>query len=334
MTYEFIADHEKDLVMVREVGTGTATLLPRFLPWAEVDRLPKSLLSALNLWSNVLEYRDSSYLSQKEITHETLPTWLGPMAASYGINRDDRILDYGTGMGGLRLGLLRDGFHNTFGVDVSEDCLLRQSEWSVRLGLCSEAEKMKNLFTGDRLRDELEALSGSFSMIIASSVLHHLADLPAFLESCRRLLRSGGRLVAFNEPINKTKWHGLAGDAIVVDLFDFAGPEGIRPGKKTPSTTRFAEVWDGQGFEKAKFEKMLTEARFRLTTWNPGMWLSYICNHMARKYLAKPADPSQRSEFNDIYAELIKLENRLKPLLQEEFRHENFFTVSIVAEAC
>jgi len=335
MPYEIVANHAENNVTCKDTLNNTELVLPRFIPWAEIDLLPHDILCTLNRLCNILEYSDSSYLSKIKLTLDSVNKWIGKTALANGVSKNEKILDFGTGTGLTRLGLLNDGFANTYGVDVSEDCLTRQSQSSVELGLSSIEDENSKLMTTEELYKSLPEMAGTFSMIITSSVLHHIADLPSLLLTFRTLLREGGRLVAFSEPINKLKWHALSANPNpVVDLFDFVGLEGTIPSRKTRSTTYLAEVWDGRGFHKNDFDAMLKNAGFRLLKWEPGMWITYLCHHMVRHYLSRPGDMEQRKEFAELYEEAQKLENRFKRILKPDFISENFFTVSIVAEAC
>jgi hypothetical protein len=63
------------------------------------------------------------------------------------------------------------------------------------------------------------------------------------------------------------------------------------------------------------------------------MWLSYLCNHLARSSVSKSTHSVQKEHFSDIYNEIVQIENRLRSILREDFQMENYFTVTIMAEA-
>jgi ubiquinone/menaquinone biosynthesis C-methylase UbiE len=333
MSYEINANQNDNTVTIAS-ETGEKITLPRFLLWSEVDKIPLHVLTELNNKCNILEYADASYLHHIKITRENISPWLGQFASRFNISKYEKILDFGTGTGLGRLGLLNDGYKATYGVDVSEECLRRQASTSVELGLSTPEREARQLITFEKFQSQAQEFEHQFSMIALASTLHHIADISGIFRLFRRILKKGGRLVAFSEPINKRKWHALGmSEPPRIDMFEFVGPAGTIPSEKTRSTTYLAEVWDGAGFERKKLSQMLAQEGFRLTEWKPGMWLSYLCHHPARRGLSKPEDQEQLEEFSEIYTEITKLENRLKRVLKPEFFNENSFTVTLVAEA-
>jgi|GEM_PF-3215815 2-polyprenyl-3-methyl-5-hydroxy-6-metoxy-1,4-benzoquinol methylase/glycosyltransferase involved in cell wall biosynthesis len=105
------------------------------------------------------------------------------MAASAGIPNDSPVLDAGCGDGVL-LKLLREaGFNNVWGADISP---ARASKaLSANGGKQVVATDLENPGFGP----------DSFKAIIASEILEHVPDPPAFLSACHKMLCSGGVLV-------------------------------------------------------------------------------------------------------------------------------------------
>lgn len=99
-------------------------------------------------------------------------------------NRDLKILDIGCAGGALILDLQNAGFHNVYGVDISEKAVQ----------VCKE-RGVKNAFAMDGHAPEFEA--GSFDILIASDSLEHLKDDMMALGNWNRLLKPGGVLYVF-----------------------------------------------------------------------------------------------------------------------------------------
>jgi SAM-dependent methyltransferase len=327
----FLSKNGNEIVIV-DFETLTAQVLPRHCRWDAVAALPLDISVKLNEWSNALEYSDSSYLRDENLT-ETLPNWVGGMVAGMGIDREERILDFGTGTGAMRLALLRDGYLETVGVDVSADCLERQSELAVQLGLSAHDDGKRNLLTLSEIRSDLKSFEGTFSLIILSSSLHHLADLRGFFQLCYSLLRPGGKIVALNEPINKKKWHTLNDTPnIEIDIIEVFRMMNEKIMQKTASSTMLAEFWDGAGFDRNYISELLEDVGLKLVGWQPQMWLSYIFHIAVRNDIIRKDDHATLCAFEEIYAEILKIENRVRQLVSDKFKEDNFFTVTMTVE--
>jgi SAM-dependent methyltransferase len=101
------------------------------------------------------------------------------------------VLDYGCGRGGKTVYYAARGPRRTIGVDLEGDWT-EASEHARRHGLHVE---FLPLARGGRI----DLPDGACDVVINSSVLEHVADLPATLAELRRVLRPGGRLLS--------RWH-------------------------------------------------------------------------------------------------------------------------------
>jgi len=101
--------------------------------------------------------------------------------------RGGRVLDLGCGTGRFSA-LLRDVLSaSVYGVDVSSDML-------------GQATQRDDLGRIGFVRGKAEALplrSGSMHAVFTAMVYHHIADKPAALGECARVLRPGGRLLIY-----------------------------------------------------------------------------------------------------------------------------------------
>jgi 2-polyprenyl-3-methyl-5-hydroxy-6-metoxy-1,4-benzoquinol methylase len=111
-----------------------------------------------------------------------------------GLRRDDRVLDFGCGIGNLTA-LLARGFDFVHGFDPSEKSL----------AMCAQRAPSAILHgSEDAIPD------GTFQTAILSGVLHHVPvdERVALLRRLRRKLQPSGRLVVFeHNPLNPlTRW--------------------------------------------------------------------------------------------------------------------------------
>ena len=344
MRFEILPTENDAEVILVDKELHSARTLPRFLPWWDIGTLPTELLTPLSEWANLIEYDRSSYLGQtdmskyRRIEHGDAPrrstTWAGQVADSLGIGKQERILDFGTGVGAARLGLLRDGYDQTVGVDISADCLKRQADWAVRLGLSTADDAACNLLTSAAFRSRIADYLESFSLIIITSSLHHIADLTEFCRFCASLLKPGGRLYATNEPINKQRFHQLNdGDGVSrrVDLLELYELMDKKINRRSASTTMMAEIWDGSGFSRPRMEEILSGTGFDLASWNCDTWLSYIFNHSLKKMLRDPQSPDTKRKFSELYEQVLKIDRQVRLIARKEFVERNYFTVNFVA---
>jgi SAM-dependent methyltransferase len=107
--------------------------------------------------------------------------------------RPPAVLDLGAGRGGASLPFLEAGAHVT-AVDESDEELSHLRAAAARFG-----ERLE-LRHGDAT--ELVSVLGSdFDVVVASSFLHHVPDYLEFVRAALRLLRPGGQLLVFQEPL-------------------------------------------------------------------------------------------------------------------------------------
>ncbi len=114
----------------------------------------------------------------------------------------ERVLDVGCGTGFLAAGIRRGRPDvNVVGSDLSAGMLDRARHAGAWPLLQADA-------TG------LPVRAGSFDLVVARGVLHHLPDVTAALSEWRRVLRPGGAVVLLSEPTPQVEQHG----AVVVRL--------------------------------------------------------------------------------------------------------------------
>jgi ubiquinone/menaquinone biosynthesis C-methylase UbiE len=109
----------------------------------------------------------------------------------------ERILDVGCGTGWLAAGLRRGRPDlEVVGSDLSEGML----------GKAAEAGAWP-LVQGDAERPPFRP--GSFDLVVARGVIHHLPDIDGALAAWRELLRPGGAVVLLSEPTPTVERHGV-----------------------------------------------------------------------------------------------------------------------------
>jgi len=114
-------------------------------------------------------------------------------------------LDFGTGTGlvALSVGPYLKAADTLICTDISSE-LLKQGEINVaKAGLRCQASFIKT----DGL--QIPVADDSVDVIMLNSVLHHIHQLDAFADECRRVLRSGGLVIVNHEP-NDTGWLPLS----------------------------------------------------------------------------------------------------------------------------
>ncbi len=107
-----------------------------------------------------------------------------------------RLLDIGCGAGFV-IDLLRDTFDEIHGIDATRAMLDRVDTSS------------GNVTLHEGVAEELPFEDGTFDLVTAYSVLHHLADHRPVLAEARRVLRPGGVLYVDLEP-NRAFWRAIA----------------------------------------------------------------------------------------------------------------------------
>ena len=114
----------------------------------------------------------------------------------YGFQNEYPAVEIGCGTGRLSLSLLLSGeIREILLTDPSPAFCSITSQKISRLGTIPT-----HPFLAVLLSDDLDRLpGGAFSIVIMRSVLHHIADIPAFFERCARVLVPGG-LLMFEEP--------------------------------------------------------------------------------------------------------------------------------------
>jgi SAM-dependent methyltransferase len=114
-----------------------------------------------------------------------------------GVQRTDRILDFGCGIGNVTI-KLAERFQNLAGYEPSP----------------ASAEKAQARVPGAAIHHDINALPDStFDVAILACVLHHVQppERPALLEQLRGKLRPGGRLFVFeHNPLNPLTRYAVA----------------------------------------------------------------------------------------------------------------------------
>lgn len=312
------------LISYCDVGSDLI-IIPRYVDWADLPKLPLGFSKPLCEWANSIQYQNAA--GYDEVVGcdfvKSLPTDWGDHLLSLGVGFDDKVLDMATGTGRARLSAMKKGYRNVFGLDTSEDCLQCQRSWQELLGKpYVEGQLRTHLALGDH--------AGSFSAIILSSALHHMADIDGFLSFCSQLLKPGGFFIASMEPINKRKFRSVCGDDTIVDLGEVCEIRRTGARKVTRSVTLVAEFWDGSGFTYSGIGDGAKRAGLELLAWDVCMWTSFLVYNFARNYLPPDADDATRERFNALYLKSLDVDSEIKAILPD-FARENFYCAIIVA---
>jgi 2-polyprenyl-3-methyl-5-hydroxy-6-metoxy-1,4-benzoquinol methylase len=300
-------------------------IIPRYVDWANLPELPLGFSKPLCEWANSIQYQNAAGYDQvvgRDFV-KSLPTDWGDHLLSLGVGFDDKVLDIGTGTGRARLSAIKRGYQNVFGLDASEDCLQCQRYWQELLGQSYVEGQLQTHFS-------LDDHAGSFSAVILSSALHHIADIDGFLSFCSRLLKSGGVLIASMEPINKRKFHSVCGHDTTVDLAEVCEIRRTGTRQVTRSVTLVAEFWDGSGFTYSSMEDSAKRAGLELLTWDVCMWTSLLVYNFARNYLPPDADDATRVRFDALYQKSLDVDSGIKEILPD-FARENFYCTVMMA---
>jgi SAM-dependent methyltransferase len=128
-----------------------------------------------------------------------------------GSSQPPAVLDLGAGRGDASLPFLEAGARVT-AVDESEEELGHLRSAGAAFG-----ERL-DLRCGDAVRI-VSALESEFDVVVASSFLHHVPDYLEFVRSTLRLLRPGGWLLVFQEPL---RYDSLSRGSFVVTRVAYA----------------------------------------------------------------------------------------------------------------
>jgi 2-polyprenyl-3-methyl-5-hydroxy-6-metoxy-1,4-benzoquinol methylase len=178
---------------------------------------------------------DRELTEVKALFNAKAPTWNakyvnnGPLAFRVAVFQkivlarlpgNSRVLDLGCGTGAIASALSACGFRVT-ACDIAEEMIEAGKE------IYGRARIEWRLLPPDW--KELPFASGSFDVIIASSVLEYLPNVEAVLAECERTLGSGGILIATvpNLQTLTRKLEGLARPAAVL-LNEFSGTRWFR----------------------------------------------------------------------------------------------------------
>jgi ubiquinone/menaquinone biosynthesis C-methylase UbiE len=99
-------------------------------------------------------------------------------------NKSSSILDLGCAGGSMILFLNSQGFRSVSGIDISPDAI----------SICSRRKAGKVSMMDAR---NLELPQGAFDMVVASDILEHIDKDQQAMKECFRVLKPGGKLVAF-----------------------------------------------------------------------------------------------------------------------------------------
>ncbi len=101
------------------------------------------------------------------------------------------ILEVGSGLGYLTFALNKNGY-KAMGLDICDAAVFKARQ------LYGES------YIRADLADYAEAHPGEFDLVIATEVIEHLPDIPAFLQACLRLVKPGGTLLVTTP--NREAW--------------------------------------------------------------------------------------------------------------------------------
>ena len=297
--------------------------LPRFLDWKDLSSiLPLDLATSLSAWANDIEYQDASDYDNwagNQFVQE-LSTHAADGLQTLGISREEKVLDFATGTGAIRLSLVKGGFTAAYGLDQSESCLRRQADLQRLMGF--------PLIEGQLVSDLGHEHDGSFSAIYMSSGLHHIPDFRGTLSSLLRLLKLGGKLIIADQT-NMRRFNALSLVETTIDIHDMISRMQSGSREKTHSTMLLAEFHAGNGFSREMIEPLLKEHNMTIEKWDVYMWLSYFANNYARSYIG--TDPAVLSAFAKHYENMVAADAFIKSVAPV-FAAQNFFNFIMVAQ--
>lgn len=129
-------------------------------------------------WANENKKQSRAWFLRKQLRRAI--NW-DRMLHDYKVGPGAKILEIGSGFGGVLYGLGHLMQANTVGLEVDESARRFQAS----LGLS----------TLDAYSDDVEALRGQFDFVLLSHVLEHMLDPSVFLEYATQFVRPGGLLL-------------------------------------------------------------------------------------------------------------------------------------------
>jgi len=105
------------------------------------------------------------------------------------LSKDAKILEVGCSGGPLLELLKNEGYHNTYGIDLSENAI----------DVCKE-RGILNAFQMDAVN--LQFSDSEFDLVIASDILEHIEDEMSALAEWNRVLKLNGKLIVFVPAFN------------------------------------------------------------------------------------------------------------------------------------
>lgn len=190
------------------------------------------------------------------------------------VSRDSSILDIGCGSGALMARLVRSGYTNVYGMDISEEAI----------NGCKK-RGLTNVCVADAAQP-LPFQETKFSLIIASDVLEHLSQPTDALTSWRNKLEYDGRVIIFVPAFNAL-W----------GAHDELNHHRMRYTKKTLL----------QQVNAANLQPL------RITYWNFFLFAPYALYMATKKALKNSDDPLKKQGplLNWLFTKLLIAENTL-----------------------
>ena len=189
--------------------------------------------------------------------------------------KDSEILDVGCSGGVLLKELKKEGFRNIIGIDISEKAI----------DLCKK-NGLKNLYVMDG--GDLK-FRNKFDLIIASDVLEHIENDKKVVESWKKALKKGGKVICFVPALDQLKSN-----------HDVVNRHHRRYHKR-----QLRELFRREGFEI-----------LRQSYWNNTLFLPILFVRTIERIL--PSKMEKESQLNDLgqpasflFRSILGIENRL-----------------------
>lgn len=187
------------------------------------------------------------------------------------------LLDVGCGSGHMALELAREGCRVT-AIDADENAieLARKAQQSDRL-----------VATPEQLSYEIadvahwRALPNSFDVVVASRVLHHVADLPRVLRNIAEWLRPGGKLVCVEFAYDRLDRRWASWLYQVKGLLEASGCSAHGHSLQAEPAAAIEEVWDAwwryheEEHELNTYDQLISALRGALRERHHD-WLPYL----------------------------------------------------------
>jgi tocopherol O-methyltransferase len=138
----------------------------------------RSLAFHLGYWNNGTQTHAESLIEMNRA-----------MASYIRVERRDRVLDVGCGVGGTAFWLAKEYGVHVVGVDIASDQIVRARRYAERRALNSLVEFQVKDFLDTRFEPE------GFDIVWAQESVLHTAEKRRFVAEAFRLLKPGGRLV-------------------------------------------------------------------------------------------------------------------------------------------